>query len=65
MAGRVWASGLMLWAEGDLDFQMLARAYGAAAARPASLRELEAAIKTALSARGPTLIEMTPDMARA
>lgn len=27
MASRVWASGLMLWAQDDLDFQMLARRF--------------------------------------
>jgi 5-guanidino-2-oxopentanoate decarboxylase len=45
------------------DFQMLAKAYGAAAAKPASLRELATAITAALKADGPTLIEMTPRMA--
>ena len=44
------------------DFQMLARAYGAASAKPRNLRELAAAITTALKTPGPTLIEMTPDM---
>jgi 5-guanidino-2-oxopentanoate decarboxylase len=41
------------------DFQMLAKAYGARAAKPASLAELATAITTALKADGPTLIEMT------
>jgi 5-guanidino-2-oxopentanoate decarboxylase len=44
------------------DFQMLARAYGCNAEKPASLKALAAAIKTALKADGPTLIEMTPRM---
>jgi 5-guanidino-2-oxopentanoate decarboxylase len=44
------------------DFQMLAKAYGAHAAKPASLAELATAITTALKADGPTLIEMTAAM---
>jgi 5-guanidino-2-oxopentanoate decarboxylase len=44
------------------DFQMLARAYGANAEKPANLKALDAAIRTALKAEGPTLIEMTPRM---
>ena len=44
------------------DFQMLAKAYGCYAEKPASLKALAAAIKTALSADGPTFIEMTPAM---
>jgi 5-guanidino-2-oxopentanoate decarboxylase len=44
------------------DFQMLAKAYGAHAAKPASLEELATAIATALKADGPTLIEMTTAM---
>jgi 5-guanidino-2-oxopentanoate decarboxylase len=44
------------------DFQMLARAYGCHAEKPASLHELAKAITAALQADGPTLIEMTPDM---
>lgn len=44
------------------DFQMLARAYGLRADRPESLKALAAAIKAALAADGPTLIEMTPRM---
>jgi 5-guanidino-2-oxopentanoate decarboxylase len=46
------------------DFQMLARAYGAAAAKPKSLSELSKAITAALAASVPTLIEMTPEMAQ-
>ena len=44
------------------DFQMLAKAYGLNAEKPASLQALAAAIKSALAADGPTLIEMTPRM---
>ena len=44
------------------DFQALAKAYGAAAAKPASLAELRQAITKALKADGPTLIEMTAAM---
>ena len=44
------------------DFQMLARSYGIAAEKPASLKALAVAIKAALAAEGPTLIEMTPRM---
>ncbi len=44
------------------DFQALAKAYGCVAEKPASLKALATAIKTALSADGPTLIEMTPRM---
>lgn len=42
------------------DFQMLAKAYGVIAEKPASLQALAIAIKSALVADGPTLIEMTP-----
>jgi thiamine pyrophosphate-dependent acetolactate synthase large subunit-like protein len=44
------------------DFQALAKAYDCAAVKPASLGELAKAIKLALSADRPTLIEMTPRM---
>ena len=44
------------------DFQMLAKAYHCHAEKPASLKALGQAIKTALAADGPTLIEMTPRM---
>ena len=47
------------------DFQLLAKAYGAAASKPGDLRDLAKAIASALKAQGPTLIEMTPDMLRA
>ena len=45
------------------DFQMLAKAYGCRAEKPATLKALGQAIKAALAADGPTLIEMTPRMA--
>ena len=44
------------------DFQMLARAYGVNADKPASLKLLAESICRALKAEGPTLIEMTPRM---
>jgi 5-guanidino-2-oxopentanoate decarboxylase len=44
------------------DFQMLAKAYGAKAEKPMDLKGLSLAIKTALKADRPTLIEMTPRM---
>jgi 5-guanidino-2-oxopentanoate decarboxylase len=44
------------------DFQMLARAYGCRAEQPENLKALAVAIKAALKADGPTLIEMTPRM---
>ncbi len=47
------------------DFQILAKAYGCAASKPANLKELAAAITAALRADGPTLIEMTERMIRA
>ncbi len=47
------------------DFQMMARAYGCRAERPANLKALGEAIRAALTADGPTLIEMTPRMVQA
>jgi 5-guanidino-2-oxopentanoate decarboxylase len=44
------------------DFQMLAKSYGCRAERPENLKSLAAAIRGALNADGPTLIEMTPRM---
>jgi 5-guanidino-2-oxopentanoate decarboxylase len=44
------------------DFQILARAYGCRAERPENLKALGVAIKAALKADGPTVIEMTPRM---
>lgn len=44
------------------DFQMLAKAYGAKAERPENLKALALAIRTAVKANGPTVIEMTPRM---
>jgi 5-guanidino-2-oxopentanoate decarboxylase len=46
------------------DFQALARAYGATAEMPRSIDDLQAAIAKALKARGPTLIEMRPSIAK-
>ena len=45
------------------DFVALARAYGAAAVAPKTLKELQDAAIKALSVDGPTLIYMTPNMA--
>ena len=42
------------------DFCALARAYGARAEAPASLKELQAAVLAAFEADGPTLIYVTP-----
>lgn len=47
------------------DFQLLAKAYGCPAEKPATLEALSLAIKAALQATGPTLIEMTPRMVNA
>lgn len=44
------------------DFQMVAKAYGCRAERPSNLKALAEAIRAALAADGPTLIEMTPRM---
>ncbi|MBL8894762.1 MAG: 5-guanidino-2-oxopentanoate decarboxylase [Rhizobiales bacterium] len=44
------------------DFQMLAKAYDCVAEKPGSLAALSLAIKRALTADRPTLIEMTPRM---
>ncbi len=46
------------------DFIMLARAYGARSEKPDSLMALAKAIRLALRADGPTVIEMTPAMLR-
>jgi 5-guanidino-2-oxopentanoate decarboxylase len=45
------------------DFMALTRAYGARAEQPDSLKALAKAISAALTADGPTVIEMTPRMA--
>ena len=42
---------------------MLAKSYGCHTEKPSSLKALAVAIKAALKADGPTLIEMTPAMA--
>ena len=47
------------------DFQLLAKAWGCGAEQPATLDALTQAVHQALQADGPTLIEMTPDMAEA
>jgi 5-guanidino-2-oxopentanoate decarboxylase len=47
------------------DFQALAKAYGCLAEMPRSLDDLRLAIARALKAKGPTLIEMRPSLARA
>ena len=46
------------------DFVALARAYDCYGERPASLKALGEAITAALAADRPTIIEMTPDMAK-
>ncbi len=46
------------------DFQALAKAYGANAARPQNLSGLSKAIQASLKADGPTLIEMSEAMVR-
>ncbi len=46
------------------DFIMLARAYGARSEKPDTLMALAKAIRLALRADGPTVIEMTPAMLR-
>jgi 5-guanidino-2-oxopentanoate decarboxylase len=45
------------------DFHTLAKAYGIAAVRPDSLKGLEDALRAALTAKGPTLIEVREDSA--
>ncbi|MGR3501235.1 thiamine pyrophosphate-binding protein [Pseudaestuariivita sp.] len=44
------------------DFCALARAWGAAAVKPATLSEMQAAVKSAFKADGPTLIHVTADI---
>ncbi len=44
------------------DFCKLAEAFGARATRPADLAALQADVKAALTADGPTLIHVTPDI---
>jgi 5-guanidino-2-oxopentanoate decarboxylase len=44
------------------DFQLLFRAYGCYAEKPASVDEIAPAIGRALAADRPTLIELTPRM---
>ena len=45
------------------DFQTLAQAYGIRAVRPDSLKGIEAALREAFTASGPTLIEVREDSA--
>jgi 5-guanidino-2-oxopentanoate decarboxylase len=45
------------------DFQTLAAAYGIRAVRPDSLKGIEAALREAFAAKGPTLIEVREDSA--
>ncbi len=45
------------------DFLALARAYGAQAAEPATLEEMQAAVRAALAADGPTVIRVGPGIA--
>jgi len=45
------------------DFALLARAYGVGYERPNGLDALARSITSALEARGPVVIEMTPAMA--
>jgi 5-guanidino-2-oxopentanoate decarboxylase len=45
------------------DFQMLFRAYGCHAAKPAGVDDIGPAIAKALAGDRPSLIEMTPQMA--
>lgn len=42
------------------DFLLLARSFGAQAARPTSLDELEVVVAEALAANGPTLVDLRP-----
>jgi len=44
------------------DFCALARAFGAGAVQPATLAELQTALKSALKADGPTLVYITPEI---
>ncbi|APE45324.1 acetolactate synthase isozyme1 large subunit [Sulfitobacter alexandrii] len=46
------------------DFPRLAEAFGARAVRPSSLSEMQQEVRSAFDADGPTLIYVTPDLAR-
>ncbi|WP_223421737.1 5-guanidino-2-oxopentanoate decarboxylase [Tateyamaria pelophila] len=46
------------------DFCKLAEAFGAQSAAPQSLHDMQAAVRTAFDADGPTLIYVTPDISR-
>ena len=45
------------------DFEKLADAYGLGYAKPASLDQISGAVSKALTARGPTIIHLGPDLA--
>jgi acetolactate synthase-1/2/3 large subunit/5-guanidino-2-oxopentanoate decarboxylase len=44
------------------DFCKLAEAFGARSAEPVSLEDMQAAVRAAFDAQGPTLIRITPDI---
>ena len=44
------------------DFVKLGQAYGAATAAPKTLQDLTEAVRTALKAKGPTIIHVTADI---
>jgi acetolactate synthase-1/2/3 large subunit/5-guanidino-2-oxopentanoate decarboxylase len=44
------------------DFCKLAEAYGAKSATPATLEEMQEAVRAAFAERGPTLIRLTPEL---
>jgi acetolactate synthase-1/2/3 large subunit/5-guanidino-2-oxopentanoate decarboxylase len=46
------------------DFCKLAEAYGARSAMPATLQEMQDAVRAAFAERGPTLIRLTPELTR-
>ena len=46
------------------DFCKLAEAFGAKSCRPKSLQEMQAAVKSAFTADGPTLIHLTPALSK-
>ncbi|WP_281972298.1 thiamine pyrophosphate-binding protein [Ruegeria faecimaris] len=47
------------------DFCKLAEAFGALSAAPSTLEDMQSAVRKAFSAKGPTLIRITPDIWRA
>jgi acetolactate synthase-1/2/3 large subunit/5-guanidino-2-oxopentanoate decarboxylase len=46
------------------DFLKLAEAYGAGAAEPKTLAEMQQVVRAAFDAKGPTVIRVTPDISR-